>query len=532
MGINVYKDYIKKIVNPIPTPAPIKDIITSGGQTTAGTGLNAAGAINRAVATAPQGGGAISPNGPSGRLGRIGADITKSLTNPSKIAAPSISLSSISPNKNLSGQFGQLPNGNNYIHDLNGVPQSLHDMGDGRFYFIDSSGIKKILDPQNLPKTLGGPIQQGQIANLSIDEKTPENLAKNLEAPLIASSPDPVGTYQIKNMLDRFKNSGQTWTDFIDTIATGGNPIQEKGAEQIFGSRSPGERITGKESTVDPWKQNPSAANPNNSGGSDPFTAQDPNKTPSGQTKVTFYDKSPWESILGNYTDDPNVSKIGTEGKASYLNLVSQNEDPNAVQDPINRRYGLLQQNLAAQNAGQTRQEQDALSRRFASMGALNSGAALRNMSMTQDASSRRLGELSNNLAAQQSAEQQAATEAAYQRNMQREAQRLASEESMRGRNLQAQQSQQGAFDTAMQRNMTRDAQRIASDQEARALKLEGEKIVEGARQSDLEYDLNKRISEANLKMQQKMLDNPGNIITSLFGNLSMENLLKAWGLK
>lgn len=107
---------------------------------------------------------------------------------------------------------------------------------------------------------------------------------------------------------------------------------------------------------------------------------------------------------------------------------LSANEDTSNT-DAIQRRYALMQDNLRAGEGSLKQQEQDALSRRFASMGAGNSGAALRNSLLAGQASDRRFGEARNSLNASMSGEQQAAQEAMQQRNMAREQLRIASEE-------------------------------------------------------------------------------------------------------
>lgn len=122
---------------------------------------------------------------------------------------------------------------------------------------------------------------------------------------------------------------------------------------------------------------------------------------------------------------------------------ISGNEGNTAATDAIQRRYDLLQGNLRGREQAQAGMEQDALARRFASMGASNSGAALRNSQLQGNMSAKRFGEQSNALAAQQSADQQGAIEAANARNLQREQLRAGENESAASRALQREQMAQ-----------------------------------------------------------------------------------------
>ena len=138
--------------------------------------------------------------------------------------------------------------------------------------------------------------------------------------------------------------------------------------------------------------------------------------------------------------------------------------------------------------------EQDALSRRFAAMGASNSGAAIKNMQISKDTGARRLGEQSNALAAQQSSDQQAAIEAANARNLQRQGLRMGSEEETRNR------------------------------------ALEQAKIAEGSRQFEKEFELNSTIAAQNMAIARDALRSNSNgflqgIFGEIFGKVSMNGI-------
>jgi hypothetical protein len=122
---------------------------------------------------------------------------------------------------------------------------------------------------------------------------------------------------------------------------------------------------------------------------------------------------------------------------------IGANESATAASEPIQRRYDLLNANLRGRERAQGGMEQDALSRRFASMGASNSGAALRNSQLQGNARSKLFGEQSNALAAQQSVDQQGAIESAMGRNLQREQLRAGENESAAGRSLSRDQMAQ-----------------------------------------------------------------------------------------
>ena len=211
-----------------------------------------------------------------------------------------------------------------------------------------------------------------------------------------------------------FLNQFNMKDDPRSVLAKIGGTIGDQGVGKVFpntfGNRSAGERIGGERPTGGnlPASQitkpqgmisNDGVADPGNPGG--------PNGSNGNPGGIQFPDFA-----------NPTWKTAG----------LSANEDT-ANTDAIQRRYALMQDNLRAGEGSLKQQEQDALSRRFASMGAGNSGAALRNSELASQAADRRFGESRNSLNAAQSGEQQAAQEAMAQRNMARDQLRIASEE-------------------------------------------------------------------------------------------------------
>jgi len=176
----------------------------------------------------------------------------------------------------------------------------------------------------------------------------------------------------------------------------------------LLGNRSFSERVTGKRPTGGAFEgeqvTNPNANGMNPEGFIDgSVTSGDPNQS---MYELNFPMNLPsWkkEGVMGAAEDTTDTSAIG-------------------------RRYAALQSNLKASEQAKASQEQEALNRRFASMGASNSGAALKNQNILGDAAARRLGEQQNGLYAAQSGEEQAATESMRQRNLARDQLRLGSE--------------------------------------------------------------------------------------------------------
>ena len=170
----------------------------------------------------------------------------------------------------------------------------------------------------------------------------------------------------------------------------------------------------------------------------------------------------------GSPAPGSQVKSMSLTQDAGSAPSISGNESSSAATDPIARRYDLLQSNLRGREQAQSGMEQDALARRFASMGASNSGAALRNSQLTANAGAKRMGEQSNVLAAQQSADQQGAIESANARNLQRDTMR------------------QGAYDSEQNRAVQR------------------EQIAANTALANKEFDQNQYVTGENLKMARE----------------------------
>jgi hypothetical protein len=196
--------------------------------------------------------------------------------------------------------------------------------------------------------------------------------------------------------------------DFTDASMSQG---PAKGvSESFFGKRGPSERITGVVPTKGPWGQ-PRAPGQQGPGGPEGFAG-------GGETTV-----------------DSNGIKIPGYKDAAAKGILS---GPEAADDgSIGRRYQALNANLQASEGSQSVAEQEAINRRFASIGALNSGAALRNSRVQSDMSNKRFMAGRNELAAAESGEKQQAAEIAKQRNLQREQLALGSEEQRRSNELE-----------------------------------------------------------------------------------------------
>lgn len=151
-----------------------------------------------------------------------------------------------------------------------------------------------------------------------------------------------------------------------------------------------------------------------------------------------------------------------------------EEQDPSGA---IGKRYRLLQQNLAANESRLGQGEQEALNRRFASMGAQNSGAALRNSQLQGDISNRRLLEQQNALGAAESGEKQSAIEAANNRALAQAQMKIGSEDSRRAANQAMQQMELGNYQFEKQYGL-----------------------------AEREMALNEQVVPANLEIQKEML--------------------------
>jgi hypothetical protein len=306
---------------------------------------------------------------------------------------------------------------------------------------------------------------------IAIDDKTLGNLYKNTAPELDPYANAPGGLNNIFNSgMGINKTFRENLSSYLDS-ASGDSWISSL-FPNAMGTRGAGERITGVTPEEAKNKSNP--------------YYKDPNATAPGGL-------NPQGMYPGSTTPDNKVTFPG-EDKASWNGLIGADETAADAGSPIERRYALLQSNMRGQERAQQGMEQDALSRRFAAMGATNSGAAIKNMQVSRDVGAKRLGEQSNMLAAQQSADQQGAIEAANARNMQRQGLRMGSEEEMRNRSL------------------------------------EQAKIAEGSRQFEKEFDLNSKIASQNMAIARDALRSNSKgfiqgIFGELFGNISINSL-------
>jgi hypothetical protein len=155
-------------------------------------------------------------------------------------------------------------------------------------------------------------------------------------------------------------------------------------------------------------------------------------------------------------------------------------------------------------------------------MGALNSGAALRNSRLQADMSNRRAADAANQLYAAQSGEEQGAWENAAARNLSREGMKLQSEEAMRGRNSQREGLAYNAAQAAAQRGLTRESWAYQAGQggldrnlEEQKLQLSRDQLNQQVAQylkqnnlADKEFALNQKITDANLALQSQKQPN------------------------
>jgi hypothetical protein len=288
----------------------------------------------------------------------------------------------------------------------------------------------------SLPKITAPKVNLPRIA---IDKNTGKNIAKNINP----GSADPTG---MTNAINR----GVSKLSTKDNLSSGLNKIGNSVANSsVFGQI--GKKVF-----------------PNMMGGGS--KGGQPGAAPAEQ----------------QYSGSYKPTSFSLSQDAATPSAIGANESTNAASEPIQRRYDLLNANLRGQGRAQAGMEQDALSRRFASMGASNSGAALRNSQLTANMGAKRLGEQSNVLAAQQSADQQGAIEAATGRNLQRDQLRAGENEAAAGRALSREQM-------SMQ-----------------------------DRQFGQEFDLNKYITNKNLGMAAEEKRIQGRGINSLFGMLGL----------
>lgn len=203
------------------------------------------------------------------------------------------------------------------------------------------------------------------------------------------------------------------------------------------------------------------------------------------------------------YETEPTY-KAQYETRAGWQDTVGPNETANT--DAIGRRYSALQQTLRSRESAQAQGEQAALNRRFAAMGALNSGAAIRSGRVQSDMSARREEDARNQLFAAQSGEEQGAWENAAQRNLGREGMRLQSQESMFGRNLQRSGMEMQSKEGMAGRNLTREGLGLQQSQGAAQRGLTRESWAFQGGQNDIDRTFqNKQLEQQANQFQQQM---------------------------
>jgi hypothetical protein len=259
-----------------------------------------------------------------------------------------------------------------------------------------------------------------KLPNITIDDKTPGNLANNTNFivalnNLLTNGGVSNGINQIFKPIN--ENLGSVGYQF-------GNMIYD-----MLGQKSPyesgqdiGKQITtGAKSIIqDIATNNPQVFDPN-----------------TGRPKV------PSNGVVGGGYEMAFPGRFTQMDKASWEGMLPTDKDPSGA---IGKRYRLLQQNLAANESRLGQGEQEALNRRFASMGAQNSGAALRNSQLQGDISGRRLLEQQNALGASESGEKQAAIEARNQRALASAQMKIGSEDSRRAQNQALTQMELGNY--------------------------------------------------------------------------------------
>ena len=370
--------------------------------------------------------------------------------------------------------MGGLFAGSSWNPITNPIPEPIKDkIPDPVKPFVDpqstASGIQKVVKkPKKVTKVTLRP-NDITAPTLTLDKNTGKNISKNvapIEDVLFPGTGTPGG---VRSLFGSGISSDSTFREnlasFLDKASK--NPT----FPNAFGNRGAGERLTGVTPQESGNKSNPYYRDPNSTApGGGPEGLYPGSTTPDGKVTFPGEDKSSWNGLIGA---DENAADAGS---------------------PIERRYALLQSNLRGQEKAQQGMEQDALSRRFAAMGASNSGAAIKNMQISKDTGARRLGEQSNALAAQQSSDQQAAIEAANARNLQRQGLRMGSEEETRNR------------------------------------ALEQAKIAEGSRQFEKEFELNSTIAAQNMAIARDALRSNSNgflqgIFGEIFGKVSMNGI-------
>lgn len=180
----------------------------------------------------------------------------------------------------------------------------------------------------------------------------------------------------------------------------------------------------------------------------------------------------------------------------------------------LDRRFALAEQRLNQQERGRISEEQDALKRRFASIGATGSGASIKSAQQAEQAGSRRLSQGKGALEIARLGEEQRLGEIESAREFQRgereAGQLFAGGQAALGRKFASFERAAGQRFAGEQARLGREF--TTSEREAAQIFNQG--------LADREFELNKLISMANLGMAQDQLDeNKKGILGGLLGN-------------
>jgi len=197
----------------------------------------------------------------------------------------------------------------------------------------------------------------------------------------------------------------------------------------------------------------------------------------------------------------------------------------NSNTSALDRRFALAEQRLQQQERGRISEEQDALKRRFASIGATGSGASIKAAQQAEQAGSSRLAQGKGALEIARLGEEQRLGEIESAREFQRgereAGQLFAGGQAALGRRFSSFERAAGETFAGRQAEIGRDF----AEKQARL----GREFTTGEREAaqifnkglaDREFELNKLISMANLGMAQQQLDeNKKGMLAGILGN-------------
>jgi hypothetical protein len=236
-----------------------------------------------------------------------------------------------------------------------------------------------------------------------------------------------------------------------------------------------------------------------------------------------------------------------------------------ATNDAVSRRFETLRKQLRQEETAQSQQQQEALQRRFASIGALGSGASIKTQRKAQDESAKRLSRGQATLGIAESAERQRLGEIEEARKFAREErlgsqefageERLGSQEFSREERLGSQEfaGGQSAMGRALQARAISEQERAARAGEAFAEKRLGIQQDQFGRQLEekrlgridqrqmqdaqlewqkyvfeKEFPLNERIANANIKNAERALaSDERNVFEKIIGPMPTSSDLK-----